>query len=166
MAGFLTKVNWQRIYTIVNKTSWLVLQCGLLLKDNYEQVRFAYRLYQRTDDEGNELAARFKETFCRHVEIQFVGVWDTVASVGVFREHTLPFTSSNHGIKTFRHALALDEVSFIIKAPMSSIHTLYLPSTGANSARTSGTDRFRELPLRMPTRAGLRLQMQLRSLKV
>jgi uncharacterized protein (DUF2235 family) len=98
---------------IVNMASWLALQCGLLLKDNYEQVRFAYRLYQRTDAEGNRLAAQFKKTFCRHVEIQFVGVWDTVASVGVFREHTLPFTSSNRGIKTFRHALALDEVSVI-----------------------------------------------------
>jgi uncharacterized protein (DUF2235 family) len=39
-----------------------------------------------------------------------LGVWDTVASVGFLRERTLPFTESNRGIKTFRHALALDEV--------------------------------------------------------
>lgn len=33
---------------------------------------------------------------------------DTVASVGVFSKH-LPFTASNHIIKSFRHAMALDE---------------------------------------------------------
>lgn len=35
---------------------------------------------------------------------------DTVASVGVVRGRTLPFISSNKAIKTFRHALSLDEV--------------------------------------------------------
>jgi len=35
---------------------------------------------------------------------------DTVASVGVIMGRTLPFTNSNSSIKTFRHALSLDEV--------------------------------------------------------
>lgn len=35
---------------------------------------------------------------------------DTVASVGVIMGRTLPFVNSNKAIKTFRHALALDEV--------------------------------------------------------
>ncbi|KAG8940638.1 hypothetical protein FRC04_005168 [Tulasnella sp. 424] len=43
-----------------------------------------------------------------HVEIAFMGVWDTVASCGLFGRH-LPFTASNHIIRIFRHALALDE---------------------------------------------------------
>lgn len=34
---------------------------------------------------------------------------DTVASVGVIRSKTLPFTTANTTIKTFRHALSLDE---------------------------------------------------------
>lgn len=34
---------------------------------------------------------------------------DTVASVGVLRSRTLPFTTTNTTIKTFRHALSLDE---------------------------------------------------------
>lgn len=37
---------------------------------------------------------------------------DTVASVGVIMGRTLPFTNSNSSIKTFRHALSLDEVSW------------------------------------------------------
>jgi len=36
---------------------------------------------------------------------------DTVSSVGVVAGRTLPFTNSNGCVKTFRHALSLDEVS-------------------------------------------------------
>jgi hypothetical protein len=39
-----------------------------------------------------------------------------VASVGMLRSKTLPFTASNQGIKTFRHALALDEVRLSMDA--------------------------------------------------
>lgn len=39
---------------------------------------------------------------------------DTVASVGLFWSPSLPFTNSNNGVKTFRHALALDEVSGLL----------------------------------------------------
>jgi hypothetical protein len=49
-----------------------------------------------------------KRTFSINVSIEFVGVWDTVASVG-FIPRTLPFTQSNTAIRKFRHACALDE---------------------------------------------------------
>jgi len=42
------------------------------------------------------------------VRIEFVGVWDTVDSVGLVSKR-LPFTTSNTIVKTFRHALSLDE---------------------------------------------------------
>jgi len=87
----------------------LLYKIGLLPRDNEEQIPFAYKLYTRTDDEGVRLAAGFKETFCRAVIVDFVGVWDTVASVGVVYGRNLPFTSSNAAIKVFRHALSLDE---------------------------------------------------------
>ncbi|KAH8104636.1 hypothetical protein BXZ70DRAFT_600191 [Cristinia sonorae] len=82
---------------------------GLLPKDNPEQVPFAYKLYTKTDQESLKIAAGYKQTFCRSVEIEFVGVWDTVASVGVLLTRNLPFTTANTTIKTFRHALSLDE---------------------------------------------------------
>ncbi|TFK52162.1 hypothetical protein OE88DRAFT_1711915 [Heliocybe sulcata] len=82
---------------------------GLLPKDNDAQVPFAYKLYARTDAEGMQLCAGFKQTFCQNVRIEFVGVWETVASVGVVVGKALPFTTSNTTIKTFRHALSLDE---------------------------------------------------------
>jgi uncharacterized protein (DUF2235 family) len=87
----------------------LLHKVGLLPKDNQAQVPFAYGMYQRTDKAGVQLCAGFKQTYCQNVTIEFMGVWDTVASVGVIMGKTLPFTNSNSAIKTFRHALSLDE---------------------------------------------------------
>ncbi|KAI0702283.1 hypothetical protein BC835DRAFT_1263977 [Cytidiella melzeri] len=82
---------------------------GLLPKDNPEQVPLAYRMFKKTDTASIQLAAGFKQTFCRSVQIEFVGVWDTVASVGLLMSKSLPFTTTNTTIRTFRHALSLDE---------------------------------------------------------
>lgn len=82
---------------------------GLLSRDNESQIPFAWKLYKRVDPESIELCAGFKETFCQKVKVDFMGVWDTVASVGVIASRTLPFTNSNSSVTTFRHALALDE---------------------------------------------------------
>lgn len=94
---------------IARALAGLLYKVGLLSKNNSEQLCFAYKLYKRKDESGIELAAGFKETFCRNVKIEFVGVWDTVSSVGGIISRTLPFTSCNMAIRTFRHALALDE---------------------------------------------------------
>ncbi|KAG7088031.1 hypothetical protein E1B28_012067 [Marasmius oreades] len=87
----------------------MLFKIGLLPRDNYEQIPFAYKLYKRTDKEGVELAAGFKDTYCTTVTVEFIGVWDTVSSVGFITNRTLPFTNSNSSVKTFRHALSLDE---------------------------------------------------------
>ncbi|KAF7348219.1 hypothetical protein MSAN_01775300 [Mycena sanguinolenta] len=82
---------------------------GLLPRDNQEQVPFAYKMYQKTSAAGIELAAGYKQTFCQTVQVDFLGIWDTVSSVGVIMSRTLPYTSVNSSVKTFRHAVALDE---------------------------------------------------------
>lgn len=82
---------------------------GLLPQFNNEQVPFAYKIFARTDKAGWDLSNKFKQTFTAHeVRIEFVGVWDTVSSVGIIPRQ-LPFTSSNFVVKTFRQALSLDE---------------------------------------------------------
>jgi hypothetical protein len=49
-----------------------MLHCvGLLPQGNHEQIPFAYRLYSK----GSELGLKFKETFCKNVEIEMLGVW-------------------------------------------------------------------------------------------
>lgn len=83
-------------------------------------------MYKREDLEGLELCETFKRTFCRDVDVDFLGVWyvlvliprlskiltvafrDTVASVGLIPRY-LPFTTENNGVCYLRHALSLDE---------------------------------------------------------
>ncbi|KAG8930843.1 hypothetical protein FRC01_002187 [Tulasnella sp. 417] len=50
----------------------------------------------------------FRRNYSIPVPIEFVGVWETVASVGWIFKH-LPFASSNTITRRFRHAIALDE---------------------------------------------------------
>jgi hypothetical protein len=46
----------------------------------------------------------------RHCRVHFIGVWDTVSSVGwVANPARFPFTASNPSISTIRHAVSIDE---------------------------------------------------------
>ena len=54
-------------------------------------------------------SASYKRDVSRPVKIEFIGVWDTVSSVGGLIPRVLPFSSDNHITKTFRHAMSLDE---------------------------------------------------------
>ena len=47
----------------------------MLTKDNLEKIQFAYNLYKSDDPDDDDLANHFKETSCREVEIEFLGVW-------------------------------------------------------------------------------------------
>lgn len=86
----------------------MLYKIGILPPDNIQQVDFAFSVYQMTGMEGSTLSREFKATFAMSVTVEFVGVWDTVSSVGIIpRAH--PYTSVNYAVKTFRHALALDE---------------------------------------------------------
>ncbi|CAE6449153.1 unnamed protein product [Rhizoctonia solani] len=81
---------------------------GLLPKANYRQVPFAYHMYQRDDKEGWEMSNGFKQAFSTEVEIHFMGLFDTVNSVGLIPRE-LPFAKSNYVVRYYRHALSLDE---------------------------------------------------------
>jgi uncharacterized protein (DUF2235 family) len=56
-------------------------------------------------------ANRFKSHFSRKSpEIQFMGLWDTVAAFGLIsRFRTLPYTRANSSIRVIRHAASIDE---------------------------------------------------------
>ncbi|KAJ7580383.1 hypothetical protein C8J56DRAFT_1103394 [Mycena floridula] len=86
----------------------MISKVGLLPADNFRQVPFAYKMYTREGIRETDEATAFKTAFSVDVKIEFVGVWDTVESVGLI-EKCLPFTHSNNIIRTFRHALSLDE---------------------------------------------------------
>ncbi|THU92019.1 hypothetical protein K435DRAFT_567789, partial [Dendrothele bispora CBS 962.96] len=101
---------------------------GLLEAGNKSMILTAYDLYYRSansftsgatsshDDDVQAQVNRFKNTFSYpDVRVHFIGAWDTVSSVGLFRPKPLPLTNRADHVCFFRHALALDErrVKFI-----------------------------------------------------
>src|SRR5581483_1257814 len=61
-------------------------------------------------DDYFDLARSFKTTMSRACQPWFVGVWDTVSSVGwVANPLKLPFIANNPDIRIGRHAMAIDE---------------------------------------------------------
>ncbi|CUA73009.1 putative protein YEL023C [Saccharomyces cerevisiae S288c] [Rhizoctonia solani] len=104
-----------------------MLHCvGLLPRHNAEHIPFAYEVYKNANDRmdapsgptsasANPTKAKnvdpeeFKRTFCVPIMIDYVGVWDTVASVGALMPQSLPWIDYNPSVLTFRQALALDE---------------------------------------------------------
>ncbi|KAJ3528507.1 hypothetical protein NM688_g7989 [Phlebia brevispora] len=86
----------------------MLQKVGLLTLCNYQQVPFAYELFKRTDEDSIKICETFQRTFCRTVRVEFMGVWETVASVGTIPQY-LPFISEDDGIRYLRHGLSLDE---------------------------------------------------------
>ncbi|KAF8326176.1 hypothetical protein F5887DRAFT_233355, partial [Amanita rubescens] len=86
----------------------MIYKVGLLPKESVQQVDFAFDTYMTTGREGYKLSRDFKKSFASPVDIEFVGVWDTISSVGIGPK-THPCRSNNYSVKHFRHALSLDE---------------------------------------------------------
>ncbi|THU93363.1 hypothetical protein K435DRAFT_670369 [Dendrothele bispora CBS 962.96] len=113
----------------VRTLAGIIHTLGLLEAGNKAMIPYAYDLYTgnyqqiirkyipgNNDIETKEMIANFKKTFChKDVQVHFVGVWDTVSSIGVVRQMPLPLTTRTDHVCFFRHALALDErrVKFI-----------------------------------------------------
>jgi uncharacterized protein (DUF2235 family) len=96
----------------------LLCRCGLLLPEHRECYSKAFWLYKPHFEALNpdELAKRqaaidkFKSKYSRALEeISFLGIWDTVKSVGYIWPKSLPLTRHNPIIKRVRHALAIGE---------------------------------------------------------
>jgi len=89
---------------------------GLLCPGNEGLIPYIIRLYaRRTRDAAGmthtfQIATEFKKTFCRNCPLHFVGVWDTVSSVGwVWDPLKLPYTGQNPDMANGRHAVSIDE---------------------------------------------------------
>lgn len=90
--------------------------CGLLCPGNEGLIPYALRIYAAKTRRAAgavrtlDVAHRFKKTFSRDVLIDFVGIWDTVSSVGwIYDPIVLPNEGRNPIVKVGRHALAIDE---------------------------------------------------------
>jgi uncharacterized protein (DUF2235 family) len=81
---------------------------GLLTEGNDELISFAWDTFAKQTDKA--VVEGFKKTFSREVPIYFLGLWDTVSSVGwAWDQKILPYTQNNPSVQIVRHAVALDE---------------------------------------------------------
>lgn len=108
----------------------LLHSLGLLPRGNHNLVPYVMRLYgavrkekgKEEDAEGStywNLCREFRSTFARPFRdgdderrfgTRFVGVWDTVSSVGwVWNPVRFPYTARNPSIDIVRHAISIDE---------------------------------------------------------
>jgi uncharacterized protein (DUF2235 family) len=84
---------------------------GLLTKGNEGLIPYAIRMIKRKTIDF-AVAADFKKTFSRECKPYFVGVWDTVSSLGwVYNTVAFPFTraTKNPDFHIVRHAVSIDE---------------------------------------------------------
>ena len=109
----------------------MISTIGLLSMGNEEMVPFAYKTYQdsqtglsdeKAADQQIALMESFQTTFCRqNVKVHFLGLFDTVNSVGVFDN---PFTKTQVPTKIkgtakhVRHAVSIDERRSKFKAAL------------------------------------------------
>lgn len=83
-------------------------KCGLLHAQLQDLVPYAYDIYRR--ERRMSVVEGFKVTFARDCPVHFLGVWDTVSSVGwVWDPETLPHTRENPDVAILRHAISIDE---------------------------------------------------------
>ncbi|KAI0288164.1 hypothetical protein B0F90DRAFT_1812849 [Multifurca ochricompacta] len=85
----------------------MIHKVGLLPAGNHRQIPFAYKI-SLVMTTSLDQSTRFKKCLSIDVEIDFIGVWDTVCSVGLI-PRALPFTANNDAVRYFRHAISLDE---------------------------------------------------------
>lgn len=116
----------------------MVNKVGLLSMGNEEMVPFAYKVYQDYEmdlHQARDYIKKFKKTFCRDehdpnrkhnenevgIKVHFLGLFDTVSSVGTFdvpfsRKTKLPEVSGT--AEHVRHAVAIDERRVKFKAAL------------------------------------------------
>lgn len=86
----------------------LINKCGLLMPHNESLIPYAMKMFKHNFERG--LWEGFRDTFAQKVPVHFLGLWDTVSSVGwVYDPVTLPFTRNNESVRAIRHAIAIDE---------------------------------------------------------
>ena len=93
----------------------LLHMCGLLTPGNEALIPYALRLYKSNDPCKFEIAEGFRTTFSIPCTPYFLGLWDTVSSVGWILDpiHTqgghLPYTATLPDVPVVRHAVSIDE---------------------------------------------------------
>lgn len=106
----------------------LVRNSGILRRENAGRIKEAWALYRSRADEPTSVAATlFRRAYAHETEIRFVGVWDTVGSLGIpllplnplvsliNRRWAFHDTDLSRRVNGAFHALAIDEERSVFK---------------------------------------------------
>ena len=91
----------------VRELASILHKCGLLTKGSYNLLPYATRIYENQNNA--EIAKGFRTAFSRVCQPHFIGVWDTVASVGLVRRMQFSECRLNAAIPYAFQAIAVDE---------------------------------------------------------
>jgi len=96
----------------------LIRNSGLLKTEDDDLVDRAYTIYRSREDVDSEHALAFRKANSRDINIKFVGVWDTVGSLGIPLKAFEHFDAGAYGfhdtklssiVQNAYHTLAVDE---------------------------------------------------------
>lgn len=95
----------------VRALAGLLHMFGLIRKRDYNLIPYATEMLKRKQNQETfREADGFKSTFSRECKPYFIGVWDTVSSVGwVWDPMHIPFTAKNPDLSIGRQAISIDE---------------------------------------------------------
>ena len=95
----------------------MIHKIGLLDQSLQTMVPTAWKMYQKWEKDGQptegdscESLEEFQKTFCRQkVEIELMGLFDSVNSCGIIIDRMFPYTSITSHVKHIRHAISINE---------------------------------------------------------
>jgi uncharacterized protein (DUF2235 family) len=97
----------------VRALAGMLYSVGLLYPGTENLIRYAQSYWQkdfRPNSVGADVCSEFKATLARPCPVHFIGVWDTVSSVGFVNQwKVFPFTAHNPEVSHVRHAVSIDE---------------------------------------------------------
>ena len=116
---------------------------GLLQRGRENLVPYATKMWKQGKA---DISAKFMETYGRKCPIHFLGVWDTVKSVGLpLNPDVLPFSQTNPSVASVRHAVSVDEhrcyfaaylwdpaKNYVRDAPGQNIKEVWFPGAHAD----------------------------------
>ena len=91
----------------VRALAGMLHKCGLLQKGSNNLIPYASKIYNRHDND--DIAAGFKETYSHECKPYFIGVWDTVGSMGWFWGSKFFDTYLNEDVTYGYQAVSTDE---------------------------------------------------------
>lgn len=85
----------------------MLFKCGLLERGSTNLIPYVSKLYNTRNN--LEIAKGFKDTYCRECKPYFIGVWDTVGSLGHVYCRRRFFDATLHETTYGYHAVSIDE---------------------------------------------------------